>query len=170
MKPPEKLTSAADPFSEQAKKINEIIDAIAPILNARGFQNLEIEKSGGNWVFSYNPVATLAPHPFQGYKGSGVLRIRNGDANSIVPPEVQGGSSPYDYDLDDYVYYIDATYDVSGFTGNVAIGRDSSVPSDTATHAYRRIFEVLDGKILPSVQNSLEVFRCGDSAYSWGSV
>jgi len=88
-----------------------------------------------------------------------------------VPPEVQGGSAPVDYDDSDKVYWVDAEFDSMGvFTGPVVVGRGASLPANTATHAYRRIFEVSGGVILQSVTSSLEVASCGVGVYSWGSV
>lgn len=132
---------------------------------------LRMPKPGGQAIAS-DP--TPASFPFRGYiesvSGTPKVRIQNGDVNSEVPPEVQGGSAPVDYDTDDYVYYIEAEVDEDGiFTGTVSIGRGASVPADTDSVVHRRLFEVQDGEVLQSVQNSLEFAMCAGFV-SWGSV
>lgn len=154
------------------EKVNEIARKITPVLNLKAGTGILIVPSGTDIVIAVDSANAVASsgHPFKGTITSGVLRIQNGDINSDVPPEVQGGSSPVDYDTDDYVYYVSAEFDADGvYVGPVAVGRGASVPADTSTVAYRRIFEVLDGSVMQSVQNSLEVIMCAGVA-SWGSV
>jgi hypothetical protein len=52
MSVPKKLNSALGATADQARKINEVIDAVAPVLNAIGAGRLKITKSGANWIFS----------------------------------------------------------------------------------------------------------------------
>jgi len=170
IKPLEQAPEFIAPVSE---KVNELCRAIKPLLNLKSGQGVKVTVSSSDILFEFDEGTAsglFAGHPFRGSITSGVLRIQNGDINSDVPPEVQGGSSPVDYDTDDYVYYVSAEFDANGvYTGPVAVGRAASVPADTSTVAYRRIFEVQSGAVLQSVQNSLEVIMCAGVA-SWGSV
>ncbi len=192
----ERLAREADRHREADRIERREADALAGLAQAFkeqfGFELILTPDDAGKVIYGYGKIilelravaggvaslgggeATVPSFPFRGYieavSGVPKIRIQNGDINSDVPPEVQGGSAPVDYDTDDYVYYVSAEFDTDGvYTGPVTVGRAASVPSDTATVAYRRIFEVQDGEVLQSVQNSLEVIMCAGVA-SWGSV
>jgi hypothetical protein len=177
----EPLVDAPEAFSNIANKLNEAIWIIRAFQGMKGTAPIDVSIADANVLISIDPDAVFgggdAPgpsYPFRGYiknvSGTLKVRIQNGDINSDVPPEVQGGSSPVDYDTTNNVYYVSATFDSDGaYTGPVAVGRGSSVPDNTLTVAYRRIFEVSGGLVMQSVQNSLEVASCAGE-FSWGSV
>jgi hypothetical protein len=56
---PTKIESAPAAFAGQAAKINEIIDALTPILNATGGGSIKITKSGVNWIISSSSESSL---------------------------------------------------------------------------------------------------------------